>query len=81
MLIEVGDFSELGEAWVRYQGNQVVNDYSELLRHGRRLDPNGTLTAEREPQLVQYYALEPSELDGCYPVGGCWVFRVASPAS
>jgi hypothetical protein len=76
MLIEVGDYSDLGEAWVRYHGNRVIADYGELLHHAVRADPNGALASDREPQLIQFYELEPPDLDEGYLVGGCWVFRV-----
>ena len=75
MLIEFGDFSDLGEAWAKYKGNRRIDDYRELLRHGDLVDPNQLLTTDQEPQLVQYYDLTSAELDG-YREGGCWVFRV-----
>ncbi|WP_182377747.1 hypothetical protein [Nocardioides sp. WS12] len=75
MLIEIGDLSDLGEAWVRYKGNRRVEDYRELLERGERVDPTRVLTDERAPRLVHYYDLPAAELEQ-YSVGGCWVFRV-----
>lgn len=81
MMIEVGDFTDLGEAWVRYQGSRHVADYSELLRRGSQVDPHGALAPERHPELIQYYELSEAELDGSYTCGGCWVFRVTPAPS
>jgi len=80
MLIEVGDFSEVGEAWVRYQGTKPVADYAELLRDTPIVDPTGALAPERRPRLVQFYELTPAELEHSYTVGACWVFEVARSA-
>ncbi|WP_182377741.1 hypothetical protein [Nocardioides sp. WS12] len=79
MLIEIGDFSDLGEAWAKYKGNRRIDDYRDLLRHSDTVDPTHALTPERLPQVVQYYDLTEAELDG-YSEGGCWVFRVGPRA-
>ena len=76
MMVEVGDMSEVGEAWVRYQGNRVIADFAEVMRSAFRADVNGALAPVREPQLVQYYELDQDDLDDGYLAGGCWVFRV-----
>ena len=79
MIVEIGDLSDLGEAWAKYKGNRRIEDYRELLRHGERIDPTRVLAAERAPRLVHYYDLPDSEL-GHYSVGGCWVFHVRPQA-
>lgn len=76
MMVEVGDMSDLGEAWVRYQGNRVIQDLEEILRYAARADVNGALAEARAPQLVHFYDIGPDELDEGYRAGGCWVFRV-----
>lgn len=81
MIVEVGDMSEMGEAWVRYQGNRVISDYAELMRHIVRADVNGVLAECRKPELIESYRLDSSELDDGYLAGGCWVFRVCSEPS
>lgn len=80
MMVEVGDMSEVGEAWVRYQGTRCITDFAELSRHAARADVGGVLRPERSPELVEFYRLPVEQLGDGYSVGGCWVFRVA-PAS
>jgi hypothetical protein len=76
MMVEVGDMSDLGEAWVRYQGNRVISDFAEVMGSVVRADVTGAL--RRAPKLIEFYDIDPAELDDGYLVGGCWVFRVCS---
>lgn len=76
MMIEVGDFSEFGEVWIRYQGNVAIDDYTQLLRNRERVDPAGLFSEDRKPELVHRYDIDEEDLVGNYVAGRCWVFSV-----
>lgn len=76
MMVEVGDMSDIGEAWVRYQGNRVISDLAEVMGSVVRADVTGAL--QRASKLVEFYDIDPAELQHGYVAGGCWVFQVCS---